>query len=43
MNSEKCGVMDFGKLNQGRGYAGHGKALGRVPEQGHLGVQELQA
>ena len=39
LNSDKCEVMHFGRLNQGRTYSINGRALGRVTEQRDLGVQ----
>ena len=37
-NLDKCEVMHFGRLNQGRTYSVNGRALGRVTEQRDLGV-----
>ena len=37
-NLDKCVVMHFGRLNQGRTYSVNGRALGRVAEQRDLGV-----
>ena len=37
-NLDKCEVMHFGRLNQGRTYSVNGGALGRVTEQKDLGV-----
>ena len=37
-NLDKCKVMHFGRLNQGRTYSVNGRALGRVTEQRDLGV-----
>ena len=38
-NFNKCEVMHFGRLNQGRTYSVNGRALVRVTEQRDLGVQ----
>ena len=38
-NLDKCEVMHFGRLNQGRTYSVNGRALGRVTEQRDLEVQ----
>ena len=37
-NLDKCKVMHFSRLNQGRTYSVNGRALGRVTEQRDLGV-----
>ena len=37
-NLDKCEVMHFGRLNQGRTYSVNGRTLGRVTEQRDLGV-----
>ena len=36
-NLDKCKVMHFGRLNQGRTYSVNGRVLGRVTEQRDLG------
>ena len=38
-NLDKCEVMHFGRLNQGRTYSVNGRALGGVTEQRDLGIQ----
>ena len=38
-NLDKCEVMHFGRLSQGRTYSVNGRVLGRVTEQRNLGVQ----
>ena len=38
-NLDKCEVMHFGRLNQGKTYSVNGKTLGRVIEQRDLGVK----
>lgn len=37
-NSEKCEVVDFWRLNQGRTYNANGRAQGGVVEQRYQGV-----
>ena len=36
---DKCEVMHFGRLNQGRTYSVNGRVLGSVTEQRDLGVR----